>query len=39
VVDRGYVMELGEITAPAPASDPASDPRIVESYLGWVERN
>jgi branched-chain amino acid transport system ATP-binding protein len=34
VADHAYVMELGEITAEAPASQLAADPRVVESYLG-----
>ena len=34
VADHAYVMELGEITAQGPAAELASDPRIVESYLG-----
>jgi branched-chain amino acid transport system ATP-binding protein len=32
--DRAYVMELGKIGLQGPAADLASDPRIVESYLG-----
>jgi branched-chain amino acid transport system ATP-binding protein len=34
VADHAYVMELGEITAQGPASQLATDPRIIESYLG-----
>jgi branched-chain amino acid transport system ATP-binding protein len=34
VADHAYVMELGEITAQGPAAQLATDPRIVESYLG-----
>ena len=34
VADHAYVMELGEITARGPAAELATDPRIVESYLG-----
>ena len=32
--DYAYVMELGLITAKGPATALASDPRIIESYLG-----
>jgi branched-chain amino acid transport system ATP-binding protein len=32
--DYAYVMELGLITAEGPATALASDPRIIESYLG-----
>jgi branched-chain amino acid transport system ATP-binding protein len=34
VADHAYVMELGEITTQGPASQLATDPRIIESYLG-----
>ena len=34
VADHAYVMELGEITAQGAAAQLATDPRIVESYLG-----
>jgi branched-chain amino acid transport system ATP-binding protein len=34
VADHAYVMELGEITTSGPASELATDPRIIESYLG-----
>jgi branched-chain amino acid transport system ATP-binding protein len=34
VADHAYVMELGEITAEGPARQLATDPRIIESYLG-----
>jgi branched-chain amino acid transport system ATP-binding protein len=32
--DHAYVMELGLITAEGPAAELASNPRIIESYLG-----
>ncbi len=34
VADYAYVMELGVITTQGPPADIASDPRLVESYLG-----
>ena len=34
VADHAYVMELGEFTMHGPAAQLASDPRIIESYLG-----
>lgn len=34
VADHGYVLEMGEIALQGPAADLASDPRVVETYLG-----
>jgi branched-chain amino acid transport system ATP-binding protein len=34
VADYGYVLETGEIATEGPSADLASDPRVVESYLG-----
>jgi branched-chain amino acid transport system ATP-binding protein len=34
LADHAYVMELGEITMSGKASDLASNPKIVETYLG-----
>ena len=32
--DYGYVLEMGEIALQGPASDLASDPRVIDTYLG-----
>jgi branched-chain amino acid transport system ATP-binding protein len=37
VADFGYVLETGEVALEGPASDLASNPRVVESYLGLGE--
>jgi branched-chain amino acid transport system ATP-binding protein len=34
VADYGYVLETGEIMFHGPSADLASDPRVIESYLG-----
>ena len=34
VADFAYVLETGEIALEGPASELASDPRVIESYLG-----
>lgn len=34
VADHAYVLETGEVTLSGPARDLASDPRVIESYLG-----
>ena len=34
VSDYGYVLETGEIAVEGPSADLASDPRVIESYLG-----
>ncbi|MBE0622305.1 MAG: ABC transporter ATP-binding protein [Burkholderiales bacterium] len=39
VADYGYVLETGEIAIEGPSADLASDPRVVESYLGLVAGN
>ena len=36
VADYGYVLETGEIVVEGPSADLASDPRVIESYLGLV---
>lgn len=39
VADYGYVLETGEIVVEGPSADLASDPRVIESYLGLVSGN
>jgi branched-chain amino acid transport system ATP-binding protein len=34
VADYAYVLETGEIAIEGPAHELASDPRVIESYLG-----
>ncbi|MGA2548557.1 MAG: ABC transporter ATP-binding protein [Burkholderiaceae bacterium] len=34
VADYGYVLETGEVALEGPAADLATNPRVVESYLG-----
>ena len=34
VSDAGYVLEMGKVTAQGPAASLATDPRIIEAYLG-----
>jgi branched-chain amino acid transport system ATP-binding protein len=36
VSDYGYVLETGEIVLQGPSADLASNPRVIESYLGLV---
>jgi branched-chain amino acid transport system ATP-binding protein len=36
VADYGYVLETGEIVLEGPSTELASNPRVVESYLGLV---
>jgi ABC-type branched-subunit amino acid transport system ATPase component len=38
VADFAYVLETGEIALEGPARELASDPRVVESYLGLGKR-
>ncbi|MGQ9369529.1 ABC transporter ATP-binding protein [Azospirillum sp. ST 5-10] len=37
IADHGYVMETGAVTLQGPAAALASDPRVIESYLGARE--
>ena len=36
VADYGYVLETGEIVIEGPSASLASNPRVIESYLGLV---
>ncbi len=36
VADYGYVLETGEIVMEGPSAELASNPRVIESYLGLV---
>jgi len=38
VADHGYVLEMGEIALQGAASDLASDPRVIDTYLGAAAR-
>jgi branched-chain amino acid transport system ATP-binding protein len=38
VADYGYVLEMGEIALEGPAGDLASDPRVIETYLGAARK-
>ena len=39
VADYGYVLEMGEIALEGPAADLASDPRVIETYLGAQKKS
>jgi branched-chain amino acid transport system ATP-binding protein len=34
VADRGYVLEMGEFSVQGPAAALATDPRVIDTYLG-----
>ena len=38
VADHGYVLEMGEISAQGPASALATDPRVIDTYLGAARK-
>jgi branched-chain amino acid transport system ATP-binding protein len=38
VADHGYVLEMGEIALAGPAAELASDPRVIDTYLGAARR-
>jgi branched-chain amino acid transport system ATP-binding protein len=38
VADHGYVLETGAISVEGPASDLATDPRVIETYLGSAQK-
>ncbi len=38
VADYGYVLEMGEIALEGPAVELASDPRVIETYLGAARK-
>ncbi len=39
VADYGYVLETGAVTLQGPAKELASNPKVIESYLGLGERS
>ena len=38
VADHGYVLEMGELSAQGPASALATDPRVIDTYLGAARK-
>jgi len=38
VANYGYVLETGDMTLEGPAADLASNPRVIETYLGLAKK-
>jgi branched-chain amino acid transport system ATP-binding protein len=36
--DYGYVLEMGEVALNGPATDLATDPRVIDTYLGAARK-
>jgi len=39
VADYGYVLETGQVALEGPASDLATDPRVIDTYLGAAKKH
>jgi branched-chain amino acid transport system ATP-binding protein len=38
VADYGYVIETGEMSMEGPADELASEPKVIETYLGLAKK-
>jgi branched-chain amino acid transport system ATP-binding protein len=38
VADHGYVLEMGDMALSGPAKELATDPRVIETYLGAARK-
>jgi branched-chain amino acid transport system ATP-binding protein len=38
VADHGYVLEMGDVALSGPAKELATDPRVIETYLGAARK-